>query len=1184
MLTVSPVLYFKLDETSGTTAVDSSSPKSNGTLTNGPVWTSGKVGGALQLDGTNDYVAVNNANELNPTAGITIAAWLLPDQWGSNRRILQKGDTDSQYRLTAETNLMKFDLKGVTNGTLTFTLPTAGTWTHVAATYDGATMKLYYNGVLVKQQAASGAIATTKNKLAVGTKIGTANAGDYFDGKLDEVRLYDRGLSAAEVTALVGTPPPSVKVETIDANASEEGVNGGLFTFSRATATNAPLTIKYTITGSATNGSDYTSNGAPIASSVVIAAGQTSVNVPISIIDDGNIEGTENIILTILAVPTYNIGSPDTATVTIVDNDTAAPAGPSLYLKFDEGTGTLADDSSGFNHSGILRNGPAWATGQISGGLNFDGVNDYVELTGTTSAQLNPTAAISVAAWIKPDAWNGNKRILQKGINDNQYRLTAEGGYLRFHVAGVTGGSIATALPPTGQWTHVAATYDGSKISIYINSYLVVQQSASGAINVTGDELSIGRKSGSFNSGDMFDGTLDDIRLYGRGLSLVEVQQIYNNSNLPTVNVTASQPNAAEQGQVAGQFQISRSGSTAQALSVNYTLTGTTVAGDYTGPTGTATFAQGSSFATVNITPVDDGTAEDNETVIMTLSPLATYNVGTVKTATVTIVDNDTGNRAPKPPIINEPLNEGELVSGFDVHMEIGLFDDSDAGQTRLNTDWEIWSTALTPELVWTAPAKTGTLDHHIHFGDGTFVGPQAGKSKLEPDTVYQLRVRQRDNSGTLNNTSAYSLRNFRTLPEETPTAAGWVAQQAGYRVEEVPFTFAVGEPDWRLPVNIVFVPQALRGPHPGDPLFYVTELYGTIRVVTNNYTVHTYADGLLNYNPTGPISGSGENGLTGLAIDPSNGDVYVTMLYDDLTDATSDKFPKITRFHSTDGGLTASSQTDILKLPGEPMAASHIISNITFAPDGYLYVHIGDGFDATKGQDLTSFRGKIIRLNKDGSPVTSNPFYQAADRGNDGLPDSEDYIYAYGYRNPFGGAWRDASGARPAQHFVVENGPSIDRFSMLVEGRNYLYDGSKTSIANYNIADDGFVGDWNPSPAPVNLTFIQQSNDLNYSGFPQDKWGHAFVALSGPTAATGPNFAKSIQEWILNDDGTRYVPQNGEPANPRELVSYEGAGLESIAGIAAGPDGLYFSTLYPDSGSPTNTGAKLYRVVYVGP
>ena len=577
----------------------------------------------------------------------------------------------------------------------------------------------------------------------------------------------------------------------------------------------------------------------------------------------------------------------------------------------------------------------------------------------------------------------------------------------------------------------------------------------------------------------------------------------------------------------------------------------------------------------------------------MGLSSSASSSVAALRAAVACVVEGLESrivlNAPPAAPLINEPTHDGENVFGSDVHMEIGDFADPDAGQVRSNTDWEIWTTGSSPQRVWYALAQPGPFnDHHIHLGDGTFAGTLAGKSALPGGADYQVRVRQRDNSGDpATNTSAWSVRTFHTFADEQPTAAGWVAQQPGFKVEELPFTFPTGEQGFRLPTNIAFVPDAIRGHHPEDPLFYVMELYGSIRVVTNNFTVHTYATGLLNYNPSGPISGAGENGSAGIAVDPTNGDVYATMLYDDLSDATTDTFPKITRFTSTDGGLTGVG-TDILKMPGEPMRQSHFISNISFGPaDGKLYVHIGDGFAAATAQNPQLFRGKIIRLNKDGSPVTDNPFYNPVDRGGDGLPDAEDYIWASGYRNPFGGAWRDADGAQ----YVVENGPSRDRFSKLVRGRNYLFDGTDASMNNYNIAwtadpsglfENG-APDWNPIVAPVNIAFVQQSTG-NYSNFPASKWDHAFVAASGPTHAAGPNYAKSIQEWVLNPDGTRHVSAVGEAPNPRELVSYEGAGYETIAGLASGPDGLYFTTLYPDTNANASAvGVRILRVVYTG-
>src|SRR4051812_25295954 len=180
-------------------------------------------------------------------------------------------------------------------------------------------------------------------------------------------------------------------------------------------------------------------------------------------------------------------------------------------------------------------------------------------------------------------------------------------------------------------------------------------------------------------------------------------------------------------------------------------------------------------------------------------------------------------NAPPAAPLIIEPTSDGENVFGSDVHMEIGDFVDPDAGDVRTNTDWEIWTTGATPQRVWYALAQTGPFnDHHIHLGDGTFAGTLAGKSVLPGGADYQVRVRQRDNSGDgATNTSAWSLRTFHTFADEQPTAAGWVAQQGGYKVEELPFRFPAGETPLRCSTNLALAPESGQRPPTAGAAFF---------------------------------------------------------------------------------------------------------------------------------------------------------------------------------------------------------------------------------------------------------------------------------------------------------------------------------------------------------------------------
>ncbi len=112
-------------------------------------------------------------------------------------------------------------------------------------------------------------------------------------------------------------------------------------------------------------------------------------------------------------------------------------------------------------------------------------------------------------------------------------------------------------------------------------------------------------------------------------------------SPLPTVTVASTDPSAAEPSNV-GVFTITRTGSTTNALTVNYAVSGSATSGsDYTSLGTSVTIPAGSASATRTVTPIDDATVELNETVVLTLSSNAAYTVGSTPSATVTLSDND---------------------------------------------------------------------------------------------------------------------------------------------------------------------------------------------------------------------------------------------------------------------------------------------------------------------------------------------------------------------------------------------------------------------------------------------------------------------------------------------------------------------------------------------------------------
>ncbi len=133
--------------------------------------------------------------------------------------------------------------------------------------------------------------------------------------------LYGIGSPSAATVNITDNDLPTVNVNATDDSAAEAGLATGTFTITRGGDLTSPLTVNYTIGGSATNGSDY----ATLSGSVVIAAGSASATVVVTPADDGLDETNETVVLTLAAGAGYQVGSSNDDTVTIADNDGTTP-------------------------------------------------------------------------------------------------------------------------------------------------------------------------------------------------------------------------------------------------------------------------------------------------------------------------------------------------------------------------------------------------------------------------------------------------------------------------------------------------------------------------------------------------------------------------------------------------------------------------------------------------------------------------------------------------------------------------------------------------------------------------------------------------------------------------------------------------------------------------------------------
>ncbi len=213
-----PVGWWKLDENTGLSAVDGSGSGNNGTLLNGPAWTAGRLGSALAFDGINDNVTIPHSTSLALAGAFSMAAWVNPAISTTNfKSLMVKNYTHFFYASSKGYCGNGAVLVGFVGsaGTKTVCAPTplpANAWTHLAATNDGSVLRLYRNGVMTSSAAVTGAPSTSTGTL----QLGASRFGEYFNGKLDEARVYNRALSAAEVLALFNAAAPSATVTDLN--------------------------------------------------------------------------------------------------------------------------------------------------------------------------------------------------------------------------------------------------------------------------------------------------------------------------------------------------------------------------------------------------------------------------------------------------------------------------------------------------------------------------------------------------------------------------------------------------------------------------------------------------------------------------------------------------------------------------------------------------------------------------------------------------------------------------------------------------------------------------------------------------------------------------------------------------------------------------------------------------------
>jgi cytochrome c551/c552 len=382
------------------------------------------------------------------------------------------------------------------------------------------------------------------------------------------------------------------------------------------------------------------------------------------------------------------------------------------------------------------------------------------------------------------------------------------------------------------------------------------------------------------------------------------------------------------------------------------------------------------------------------------------------------------------------------------------------------------------------------------------------------------------------------------------PSQPAAVAWQDDWSVQRG-FAIEIDTAGYTRPSALAFVPEP--GPDPGDPLYFVTELGGVVKVVTNDRRVHTFARDFFTRHPIPDADGAAslELGLAGICLDQPRGYVFVTFVYHDADNVLRNN---IVRFATTPGRFrtTPTARVDFSNVfVADRSSASHQIGPCQVGRDG-LYVGVGDGEQPAQSQSLGSTLGKILRMTVDGDPVPTNPFFDARRPGS-----TANYVWAYGLRNPFG--------LKLAEGLVVvaDNGIAIDRILTIDRGENYLWDGTDRSIG---AAADAVLA---PGRGVTQTSYHPRDSNALSSEYR----GSFFQVVSGDTSA----LAGDVPPTILAFD---YDVELGQLASvPQPFLTYRGQALQTMSAADIGTDGLYFTGIFPNSVGTT----PVYRVTRDG-
>jgi hypothetical protein len=416
--------WYRLDESTGTTAADSSGNGLNGTLISDALPDyAGKVLRSVKFEGAQGgYVALPPGFADFTTNGLTVSMWVYPTTEGSSAgwaRFIDFANGPANdnilFARTGGGNQVTFEVykAGTSGGKVTSPDGSLilNQWQHWAATMDaGGNVVIYKNGQAVVTGTTGVPNIVTRNNCYLG--LSNWGTDGHYAGEMDDVRIYNRVLAPNAVAALASgggaddtdATVPVVSAAATVATTALKTTPPGVFTLTRSGATTAPLTVQYALSGTATNGVAYNT----LPGSVVIPAGTNSARVLVTPKDFGFQGSQQTVILTIAGAVGYAIAVADSGTVTILNNDVGPVA---IDATTDNGLGGAATTVDVWFAAAV-------STPSATNVANYALVNaPGVSITGATLGNRSLRVVLSVSGVIPDGAQVSVHGVLDPGGN-----------------------------------------------------------------------------------------------------------------------------------------------------------------------------------------------------------------------------------------------------------------------------------------------------------------------------------------------------------------------------------------------------------------------------------------------------------------------------------------------------------------------------------------------------------------------------------------------------------------------------------------------------------------------------------------------------------------------------------------------------------------------------------------------